>query len=417
MTIDLAAELAALQSVDTSTLTPKQFTAHVARLEKLMTRIESYRLRTLDSFETSGAFDVDAARTPTDWLASQTGTQRRIAGSRMHLVRRLRSMPFTYPAFADGAITEAHVRILARGIANPRTAAAFADHEPYLVGLARSMPADEFEEEMRRWMETEDPDGTEPSDPLHDTLHISRVGDRVKIDGDLGLETGIPVMAALQERSDQIYRRDRAVADVNPLDGLSMRTPGNRRAEAAVELIMAGAGADSNPRRRDPLFNVHVDPTTFALGEDLLDRKGRPMGQRQLADGTVIPLPVLLNWRCEAQVSRAWLDAHGEMLAYKREERYANRELRRALAARDRGCAVPGCDRSPVHCDAHHVVFWEDFGPTDIDNLVLLCRHHHRSVHAGRLSIRMVDGVPRFYDVTGSLIRESRHRPPEARAA
>lgn len=183
MNVDLAAELAALQAVDTSTLTPKQFTAHVARLEKLMTRIESYRLRTLDSFEASGAFDVDAARTPTDWLASQTGTQRRIAGSRMHLVRRLRSMPFTYPAFADGAITEAHVRILARGVANPRTAAAFAVHEPYLVGLARSMSADEFEEEMRRWMETEDPDGTEPSDPLHDTLHISRVGDRVKRGG------------------------------------------------------------------------------------------------------------------------------------------------------------------------------------------------------------------------------------------
>ena len=252
MNVDRAAELAALQAVDTSTLTPKQFTAHVARLEKLMTRIESYRLRTLDSFEASGAFDVDAARTPTDWLASQTGTQRRIAGSRMHLVRRLRSMPFTYPAFADGAITEG---------------------------------------------------------------------------------------------------------------------------------------------------------------------KGRPVGQRQLADGTVIPLPVLLNWRCEAEVSRSWLDAHGEMLSYKRDERYANRELRRALAARDRGCAVPGCDRPPAHCDAHHVVFWEDFGPTDIDNLVLLCRHHHRSVHAERLSIRIIDGVPRFYDVTGSLIRESRHRPPEARAA
>ena len=46
-------------------------------------------------------------------------------------------------------------------------------------------------------------------------------------------------------------------------------------------------------------------------------------------------------------------------------------------------CAFPGCDR-PVHwCDAHHVHWWEHGGPTDIDNLTLLCRRHHVLVHEG----------------------------------
>ncbi len=111
------------------------------------------------------------------------------------------------------------------------------------------------------------------------------------------------------------------------------------------------------------------------------------------------------------------MDGRRSVLHLGREERYANRELRRALAARDRGCAVPGCDRPPEHCDAHHVVFWEDFGPTDIDNLALLCRHHHRMVHAGRLTIEMIDGVPQFFDSYGSLLEAGRHRPPQAHAA
>ncbi|MDE0805554.1 MAG: DUF222 domain-containing protein [Acidimicrobiales bacterium] len=417
MTTALAADLEELLSVDTSALSPWQHVVHMAKLEKARTRFEAVMFRELHEFEVSTSFEVDAARTPTDWLATQTGTQRRIAGSRMNLARRLRSMPFTNAAFTDGAITEAHVRILARCVANPRTSEAFAQHEAYLVGLARGMGADEFEQEIRRWLETQDPDGTEPSDPQDDVLHASQVGERVKLDGDFGLETGLPILAALNEKNDELFRRDRAVSDANPLDGLGTRTRGNRQAEGLAELVLAGAGAGSNPRRRDPLFNVNVDPTTFALGEDLLDRRGRPTGTRQLADGTSIPLPVLLNWRCEAQVSRAWLDARGQMLSYGRDERYANRDQRRALAVRDGGCGVPGCDRPPAHCDSHHVIYWESFGPTDIDNLVLLCRHHHRSVHRGRLSIRMLDGVPAFFDVTGSRILESRHRPPDIRAA
>lgn len=417
MTTDLGTQLQALLDVDTSSLSPRDRTVHMAKLEKVSTQIEAFRIRSLGEFEASGAFQVDAARTPADWLATQTGTQRRIARSRVNLARHLRSMPFTTVAFTDGAITEAHARVLARCVANPRTADRFTDDEPYLVRLARTMPADELEQEIRQWIELHDPDGTEPSDPLVDTLHANRVGDRVKIDGDYGLETGLPILAALSERADQLLRRDQQVSEANPLDGLATRTPGNRRAEAAAELLLAGAGAEANPRRRDPLFNVTVDPVTFSLGEEALDRRGRPVGTRHLADGTVIPLPVLLNWRCEAEVSRAWLDASGAVLAYGRDERYANRDQRRALTVRDGGCAVPGCDRPPAHCDAHHVVHWERWGPTDIDNLALLCRHHHRAVHAERLSIRMEDGVPAFFDAIGARIHEPRHRPPEVRAA
>jgi len=65
--------------------------------------------------------------------------------------------------------------------------------------------------------------------------------------------------------------------------------------------------------------------------------------------------------------------------------------LRRALAARDRGCVFVGCDRAPAHCDGHHITSWLDGGPTDLDNLVLLCRVHHRLVHDGGWRLRRDD--------------------------
>jgi hypothetical protein len=54
---------------------------------------------------------------------------------------------------------------------------------------------------------------------------------------------------------------------------------------------------------------------------------------------------------------------------------------RHALAVRDRGGVVPDCDRPLAWCDDHHLQHWADGGPTNLDNLALLCRAHHRAVH------------------------------------
>jgi hypothetical protein len=70
--------------------------------------------------------------------------------------------------------------------------------------------------------------------------------------------------------------------------------------------------------------------------------------------------------------------------------------IRRALIARDGGCAFPGCDRPPGWCDAHHRIHWADGGDTAVCNLVLLCGHHHDSCHAGGWTINFIDGRPWF---------------------
>ncbi|WP_180935484.1 HNH endonuclease signature motif containing protein [Nocardioides ungokensis] len=61
-------------------------------------------------------------------------------------------------------------------------------------------------------------------------------------------------------------------------------------------------------------------------------------------------------------------------------------------------CAFPGCTRPPVMGHAHHIVHWADHGETSLDNLVLLCGHHHRTIHHTPWQVRLnpTDGKPEF---------------------
>jgi hypothetical protein len=56
---------------------------------------------------------------------------------------------------------------------------------------------------------------------------------------------------------------------------------------------------------------------------------------------------------------------------------------RAALVVRDGGGVFPGCERPPAWCEAHHLVHWLHGGRTDLENLALVCRAHHRAVHEG----------------------------------
>jgi hypothetical protein len=75
-------------------------------------------------------------------------------------------------------------------------------------------------------------------------------------------------------------------------------------------------------------------------------------------------------------------------LAVGRTARTATRSQRRALAARDGGCIIPGCEVPAESCQAHHVTDWAAGGPSDINNLALLCWTHHRQVDLSMWTIQ-----------------------------
>jgi hypothetical protein len=163
------------------------------------------------------------------------------------------------------------------------------------------------------------------------------------------------------------------------------RSAEQRRADALVELARRSLDSGGLPETGGvrPHVTVVVDLPTL-LGEQgapaaQLDRLGAISGEaaRRLA--------------CDAGVCRVITNGPSQILDAGRATRTVTPAQRRALAVRDGGCVK--C-RAPVGwCEAHHVVFWTDFGPTDLDNLVLLCWGCHRDVHErGWIPIRGPDG-------------------------
>ena len=70
--------------------------------------------------------------------------------------------------------------------------------------------------------------------------------------------------------------------------------------------------------------------------------------------------------------------------------------IRKALTARDQGCAFPNCTIPAPWCEAHHITYWSHGGPTSTDNGVLLCTHHHHLIHKEQWTIHIHSGVPWF---------------------
>ncbi|WP_460572313.1 HNH endonuclease signature motif containing protein [Humibacter soli] len=64
------------------------------------------------------------------------------------------------------------------------------------------------------------------------------------------------------------------------------------------------------------------------------------------------------------------------------------------MAARDGGCAIPGCRIPASWCEVHHVQEHSRGGPTHTDNGVTLCWFHHRTINTNGWAIRMRHGVP-----------------------
>ena len=127
--------------------------------------------------------------------------------------------------------------------------------------------------------------------------------------------------------------------------------------------------------------------------EDLLAKAGIA----ETTDGSQLSADQLLRVADEAEIWPTIIDCNGVPLALGRTRRIASRGQTMALIAREGGCSFPGCDHPPQWCDRHHIIDWIDGGPTDLDNMTLLCRFHHTHFLQKGWGCRMNgDGLPEW---------------------
>ncbi|MBM0123865.1 HNH endonuclease signature motif containing protein [Pimelobacter simplex] len=162
-------------------------------------------------------------------------------------------------------------------------------------------------------------------------------------------------------------------------DGRDPRQAGARLWDALVDACDRLAATDDLPRDHGAKPRVVVLIDHDSLEQQVIDaglaRNGHtPTGARLSAHAT-------RRLACDAELIPAVLGTHGQVLDVGRAQRLVTAAIWTALLVRDRHCAFPGCTRMPLACDARHIVHWADGGATSLDNLLMLCRHHHTLIH------------------------------------
>ena len=245
---------------------------------------------------------------------------------------------------------------------------------------------------LRETFEADDTPASEDTD-RNEFYASTTLNGRMAVKGDFDAETGEMLLAALSPLSTP-----------RPTDeaGPDNRTPAQRRADGFTEILRryldSGESPDDGGER--PHLHLHIQADDLAAVEKIetestgpdnayfFDLFGKTSVGRMPWMGAM-SIEGARRIACDSVVHPIVMDENGSPLNLGRSVRTANRKLRRALVARDGGCAFRGCGRPAAWCDAHHIQHWIDGGPTDLDNLVLLCRFHHRLIHHSEWEVVM----------------------------
>lgn len=348
----------------------------------------------LDRREVWGGWGVKSCA---HWLNWQCGIAMGAAREKVRVARTLEATPQISAAFAAGELSYSKVRAMTR-IAN-------AENEDYLLMIARHGTATHVEQLVRAYRAADRADATQRATLAQQKRtcqwHYAEDGTFV-LHARLPAEVGALFVEALAAAAEHVPAGTPAPEEAPPDEPYAAR-----RADALAllaERFLTGDG-DTAARSADRhTVVIHVD-------RDAL----RETGEYQRCDldhGPALAPETARRLACDASTVELDEDA-GEPLNIGRKSRTIPPALRRFLANRDRGCRFPGCTERR-HVDAHHVRHWADGGETRADNLILLCRHHHRLVHEDGYTVeRRDDGRWLLFTPTGVLIP---HAPETPRA-
>jgi hypothetical protein len=363
----------------------------VIEIERASRALEAERLRRIAELDARGSFARDGYLSMSAWLVHRLRIAWSTAGQHVRMARGLRRMPRTREALSAGDVSAAATSMLVS--ARETNPAEFVKVEETLLDAATTLGPRELRSAIAYWREVVDRRAAlEDSQRRRELrrLHVSPALDgMVRVDGDLDPETGQVVITAL-----------RAVMTASRGDGSDGRTAPQRRADALGEICFQWM--DGSNRATIAGERPHV---TVTVDLETLERR---IGRRcELDEAGRIPAEDARRIACDASVSRVITVAPSSPVEIGRRTPVVPAALRRAVVVRDGGCRFPGCDRPPGWCDAHHVLHWADGGETSLDNLVLLCRPHHRLVHE-RFSLAIEEGRPAFRRPDGTLLPDQR---------
>ncbi len=311
------------------------------------------------------------------FLAFQLGLTPGEAGQVVELADRLTELPRVAALLATGERSLGTVLSIARR-ATPGT-------EDVLVDRTAALTAGQLQRVLREYQRVlapsdrrdapDDADDGARSEPT--SMRMSRRGGRRRATIDFDDADAAAWQRAIEAERGRLLQID-AVAGDDDHD----RTSG----AAVMSLVDRALGTRTDelgyaPEKITTHLVIHAHETPDGLAVD-----------RAALDGDSVP-----GWMISMLIEQGTLTAavvvNGEPVFATAPQRFATAAQRRALLIRDGGCQYPGCG-CRTGLIAHHIAYWDRGGPTRLDNLVLLCKRHHRRVHRHSLQIRRDTTAP-----------------------
>ena len=324
--------------------------SHLKVLGRAESRLTAMRSRALAELSRRHS-TADAQRLVRDELQAS----KREAKRDVETAARLAELPATSEALESGEIPQGHARLIARASSESPI------DEELLVEAAGTESYDEFARTVKRHQQDRaDDDGQALLDRQRSNrkarIFESSESGMFVLAGEFDQITGARIATALTAKERQLWHRE---------DPNKRATPQQRMVDALAELICEPASGRS-------------------AGTDLLviadfDVLKQQLDNLRLADGSPIPIVELHRLALEANLLPSIFDTKAQDMWLGRRQRTASEAQRVALIARDQHCI--GCGANPLWCRAHHIIWWSKNGPTDLENLALVCDDCHHKIH------------------------------------
>ncbi len=326
------------------------------------------------------------------WLNFKCGIGMNAAREKVRVANALPKLQKISEAFSKGELSYSKVRAMTR-VANE-------DNEDFLMMIARHGSAHHVESMVAKYRRAVRLQDTELANKQYAerSAHYYFDDDGAFVmNARFPAEQGALILKALDLAIDQ---EDVTAETSEPRASFSAR-----RADAIAEMAesyLANGQASSSTADRYQVM-IHVTAETD---------NGAETTNNYLENGPHVSAETSRRIACDSSISILHEDQNGQPLNIGRKSRVIPPAMRRALRARDEGCRFPGCTHK-YFIDGHHIRHWADGGETGLDNLVQLCRYHHRLVHEGGfICERHDDGQVLFRDQVGQVIDTTGYVPP-----
>ena len=339
------------------------------------------------------------------------------AREKVRVANALAELPKMSERFKRGELSYSKVRAMTR--------IATTDNEDYLLMIARHGTAHHVEKlvsQYRRCVRLQDTiNANEQYKARELHYHYDENGSLVII-AKLPAEQAAVIMKALDRAMDSLDTNADVPAGTSEHESFS-----TQRADALAQIAETYLNTSPSTTSTADRYQVvvHVTPATL---QDC-PHPEVPAGTRSIAEPDVpagtppkstkpdtnlshiehaphIPAETSRRIACDCSIIKLTEDMNAQPLSISRKSRSIPPSINRALRARDQGCRFPGCT-STEFIDGHHIKHWADGGETSLENLVQLCRRHHRLVHEGGFGCeRSVGGKVVFRDQRGEALAD-----------